>query len=410
MYSHDKLILLIEMVKESKARTVNSERSLVRRVLNPLVATLAITFFANLAVFGLNEDSPTPSNNFDLQKTDEHGTKYLEGYASKASVKSEFGKLACDILNRSLDANEVFDELTKEISKKHPFRASTGKLLDVVSEVVSLNASGSSKDGAKIILDQTIDWKEKDALIYEKQKIIDDLHPKIVCALLQVASGLGNPSQNPSTKKITENGLKELNGYCNIDLSRSINGSMRGWANEIENDSDRIGTTDELINLQKNITLFTEAAVHDDPVLQKISKELEHYAYPNRLKDKANNTLQTVLDTTAYMMPTASIAAAVVAVKGILIVSTGGAEDSKLLHLMFLSKRIASRTSALKEEINLAIHSRQVGLQTGNMLLFKCSNAILANLTSLQTVNYIQLKMDNSKKEPQYCTSPRTVK
>lgn len=326
-------------------------------------------------------------------------TMLLSGHASNTIVRAELGKIVSDMLSKSLSENSDYKDLEAEQKKKHPFRKVREKLGGIFGEVISFNASSASKDGAKIILDETDDWDEKDALTYQQQKMIDDLHPKIAGALLQVAMGKGNPNQSDGSRTLADKGLVELTNLVGANARSVVESSMSRWMSEVEANPPQDAEPSDMITTHKNLGLLTEAAVQDDPALVEIKKELEHFARPNKVKDSVNNTLQTVLDTTAYMMPTAGIAAAVEAVKGVLVVSTGGAEDEKLQHLMFLVKRISSRTAALKEEIQLALYGREVGLQTNNKLLVKCADAVIGNLVTPKTVNQVLVKIASSKEE-----------
>ncbi len=85
-------------------------------------------------------------------------------------------------------------------------------------------------------------------------------------------------------------------------------------------------------------------------------------------------------------MPTPIIAAAVVAVKGVVVVNTGGPEEDKLQHLLVLAKRFSSRKAALNEEIHLAINARAIAAQSGNRLLGKCADALIDNLVTTKTL------------------------
>jgi len=109
------------------------------------------------------------------------------------------------------------------------------------------------------------------------------------------------------------------------------------------------------------------------------------------------SSLQTMLDSTAYMMPSAGLAVAVEAVKGVLVTSTGGCEEDKLQHLLFLLKRIASRQAALNEEIHTAMFVREVGIHTSNKLLVECSSALIGNLISPAAVTGVLTTASNPR-------------
>lgn len=312
----------------------------------------------------------------------------LHGAANETIVKSEFGKLVSILLAQSLASNEDFQEIEKEKKIKHKVRKSFSRVAGVLGEVVSINATASSKEGAQIILDETDDWDERDALIYQEQKIIDDLHPRIAAAVLQAVMGRGQQTNSNATD-LTERAMKELEKLCGATARKLVEEKIVRWQTESNETIPMSRFPKDLISRQQDLNLLTEAAVQDDPALSEMRHELEKVARPNIIKDRLNSTLQTMLDTTAYMMPTAGIAAGVEAIKGVLVVSTGGCEEDKLQHLMFLLKRLASRRSALGEEIRLAAYARDMGLQTNNHLLVECAEAATNNLVSPQAIKIV---------------------
>lgn len=89
-------------------------------------------------------------------------------------------------------------------------------------------------------------------------------------------------------------------------------------------------------------------------------------------------------------MPTGGIAAAVEVVKGVVVAATGGPEEDKLTHILYLLKRVESRRAALKEEIQQALYGKEVGVQTNNKLLIKCADAVVGNLVTPATVTKIE--------------------
>lgn len=310
----------------------------------------------------------------------------LSGQVSAIGIKAEFGKVTVEILNLALRQNTKYQKLENELNMKHPVRDVTSRITGALGEVVSMNATAASKDGAKIVLDETENWDDKDSLKLNQQRIIDELHPKITSALLQVAMGKGSKTQDSKSLTISKQGFHELVSLSGSETSILVNDALARWSSETVQSTKHNSQSDDLTSCQKQVAILTEAAVQDDPVLIAIKAELQKFARPNKLHDHLNNTLQTILDSTAYMMPTASIAAAVVAVKGVLVVNTGGPEEDKLQHLLILVKRFSSRKAALNEEIQMAVHARGVASQTENRLLGKCADAVIDNLVTPKTL------------------------
>lgn len=330
--------------------------------------------------------TPDSSNLKTSQMSNTENAIVLSGCISKSGVKAEFGKLVADLLGCSLDLNSDYRKIVDAKKEKHPIHSVVSNITGVLGEVVSVNASAASKDGAKIVLNETKDWDDKDSLNLHQQKMIDELHPKIAAALLQVAQGRGNPVQDSSNQSIANRGMDRLISLAGPAAIDKIGDSMNRWQAETAIYRSSKLTSCDLITTRQNIELMTEAAAADDPTLIEIRTELQKFAHPNKLHDHISTTLQTLLDSSAYMMPTAAIAAAVVAVKGVVVVSTGGPEEDKLQHLLVLAERFNSRKSALNEEIQLAVSANAIAAQTNNKLLGRCADAIVDSLVTPSTL------------------------
>lgn len=352
------------------------------------LATIAIlgstSVLAEIPAWASDQESPQAPALHEEPATNIN--EVLSGGISVIGIKAEFGKVTANILNRSLLQDTTYQRIEEEKKKKHYIRGIVSKITSVFGEVVSINASAASKDAAKTVLDETADWDDKDSQSLQQQQIIDELHPKITGAILQVAMGRGNQTQDANSQNICSRGFKELLLVSGPEAKEMVNDALSRWSKEATQGTKNIAPSDDLIASQKQIAILTEAAVQDDPVLIAIKTELQKFARPKKLPDRVNNTVQTILDSTAYMMPTPIIAAAVVAVKGVVVVNTGGPEEDKLQHLLVLAKRFSSRKAALNEEIHLAINARAIAAQSGNRLLGKCADALIDNLVTTKTL------------------------
>lgn len=335
---------------------------------------------------------PSPG---DTQAAPVGDTVVLSGRVCKAGVKAEFGRLVADLLGLSLSLNNDFRRIEDAKKEKHPIQSVVSKITGVLGEVVSVNATAASKDGAKIVLDETADWDDRDSLNLQQQKLIDDLHPKIAAALLQIAQGRGCLVQNEINQGIATRGLERLVALAGPASSDKILRAMNRWQSESKINYSSKATAGDLLTTRENIKILTEAAVADDPTLIEIRTEVQQFARPNKVRDRVSTTLQTVLDSTAYLMPTAGIAAAVVAVKGVVVVGTGGPEEDKLQHLLVLEKRYSSRKSALSEEIQLAVSASASAAQTDNKLLGRCADAIVDSLVTPETLTRIEQQLEH---------------
>jgi len=60
--------------------------------------------------------------------------------------------------------------------------------------------------------------------------------------------------------------------------------------------------------------------------------------------------------------------------------ATGGFEEDKLIGEMYLGKRFQSRNDSFKSQAEMAVDSYQLAAQTHNILLAKCSEALVKRL------------------------------
>lgn len=285
------------------------------------------------------------------------------------SITQQLGGTLQNLIDRELENDQEYLAILKEEKVKHHFKRLLEKTLTATEEVISLNASGSSKATARSLLDRNdLDLEAETDFQFHKQIFIQKYHYKCLLCLLQFAES------NDCTTHI--DGLSEET----ISKAKAI---VQNWSDNIGQNcfADDVGYV-TVSDYGKMEETFKSQAIKSDPLIKDLKMQLFKIAYPNKLKDHTRNMILTAFDTSAYMMPTAPIAAAVEAIKGLVVVSTGGCEEDKLIHIIQMCQRLKSRENALAQEISLALHARQSGLQSKNYLLVLIAEALINNLTS----------------------------
>lgn len=318
----------------------------------------------------------------------------LCGHVMQTDLRYEFGRTVQQLVEKTLAQSPDFLLLQKQINKKpHLPRRVVHRVGQVVHEVLPLDTMASSKDGAKIVLDQTGDWDDdRDSLLFAEQKYIDEMHPRVADALLQLAMGVGMPQQNDHADHLINRGMKELDSLVGNDAARQTLDLLKRWRVDIDNNPTKQRHPRDLIAVRRHLKILVEAAVQDDATTNAIRQELRKLARPGKIKNATLSTIEAALDAVAYSSPGIGITAMAETLRGLIVVGSGGGEEDKMEHELQLLKRLASRRAALTEEIQLGLYGREIGVQAENKLLVACSEALITNLVSLERVRSVTSK------------------
>ena len=165
---------------------------------------------------------------------------------------------------------------------------------DGMNEFVEYQGNGPSMRVGQLILDSPkCKIRNKAWADYARQRYIDKIHGQVVTCLMQLAEGIGN-SENEQGAKAIAGAKEELAALVGGEEAGRAVKALTIWLNNIQvpyaTFAQAPWNTSEHV---KKLEQVVAAAIEHDPVITEVTKRVERYAYPNALKHRSAQLIQT---------------------------------------------------------------------------------------------------------------------
>jgi hypothetical protein len=325
----------------------------------------------------------------------------LKGGVSKTEVAPEelIDQLVQSAYSRDARAIEIQQ---KEDRYKGTVRRSIARVSDMAQFMTAYKGFQASSEAADVFLDEKQKLKSRAAVDWIKQKQHDELHPKVISALMQIASGLGMSDAAKQQKNI-EIGVKQLSSIVGDDDAKRALTAMTAWAASVK-DANLPVTQDSMsvLKLESATRSVVESSLQRDEIVLETKAKLHKYNHRSKVMQATAKVVNTSLSV-AMFSPTFVSPAAQIALLAFLSV-TGGPEEAKLLKEMYLDRRIECRYKMINQEATQAINNYNLASITGNSVLVQFCN-LSANKMAGKDV-LAQATADET--QPDAVTSPVT--
>ncbi|HEY9677934.1 MAG TPA: hypothetical protein V6C76_07985 [Drouetiella sp.] len=299
-------------------------------------------------------------------------SKELKGGVSKTEVAPE--ELIDQLVQNAFDRDERADEITKKEGKYNgAFRRSVARVSDMAQFMTAYKGFQASSEAADVILAEKEKLKSRAAVDWIKQKHHDELHPKVVSSLMQIASGLGMTDPARQQKNV-DLGVKQLASIVGDEDAKRALTAMTAWAASVKDTAPASTSQEPLSVLQMDAATkkVIENSLQRDGVVLETKAKLHKYNHRSKLMmataKVVNTTLSVAMFSPTFVSPAAQLTLLA------FLASTGGPEEAKLLKELYLDRRIESRYKMINQEVTQAVSNYNVASITGNTVLGQFCN------------------------------------
>ncbi|MBU6451445.1 MAG: hypothetical protein KGS72_06690 [Cyanobacteria bacterium REEB67] len=333
----------------------------------------------------------------------------LTGGVQQCTAPELIGAQLDLLLDSSLGADRHYDDLTKSVAH---YRTTSSKVVTKTKEAVNVmvpyRGCGPSRAAADVILDEKpVDPTDAESAAYSKQRVVDEAHPAIVRAVLQVAEAYGQSealplepgrdaaggviaASKPSSKmERARLELADLVGIEQADKTIALIGSVSRRetlpANVFKSDELDMARQEELVRE------LTNRAMKSDPVVAQLKKRLHKYSDHSYLAEKFSGLVQGSMSVISVFGPGFFIPTAAEAVSTSYIMATGGKEDDKLLKSIYFDKRLESRWRTVNKEATMSVSAYDRAIRHKNKTLLIASQSIMVQLVGEENIAALNL-------------------
>jgi hypothetical protein len=314
----------------------------------------------------------------------------ITGEVTKWEGPIDVDRIVNSLVDKSFEISPEGQKLDKDIRR---LSSPSQKVICVTKD--SLNKSfgyqgfDPSARAGKLILDENYKLKDKAWAEYERQKYVDKIHAQVVASMMQIAEGLGM-SGGTRTDEVTGAAKESLEALVGQEEAlRTING-LKVWLAHVQVPESAFSQPPwDTIERNKKLEEILKISLKQDPVVTEVTKKVEHYANPGKLKSGTARVVETALNGLALLGPGFAIPIGAEVAEGAFEQSTGGSEQHKLERELLLDKRIQSRLKVLSQEAALALDNYRFALVTKNPPLLIFSEEILGNMAGKNNLTKI---------------------
>jgi len=290
--------------------------------------------------------------------------------------------------------SDTIHRLTKEALQKEPNFAKAEKAVDhfrtklqrtitftkdTVNYAYPYRGFSMSMEGSRVIVDKN--QKLSNLWISElcKQRYWDEMHPKVIAQIMQIAMGLG--IENPEESNVAvQKGVKGLSALVGDETAQTVVSELSDWKNQlIVPDAAFKQPTWDCEMSQKVYQNALKTSADGDALIHYVYTRVKKFDH-GKLANIAAGVVEANLSAVAVLSgnPFASLAAE--GLNTAFVMSTGGPEENKILKELYFGRRLEIRRKRISDETQLAISNYEKALLTHNSPQLAMSEVVLAEL------------------------------
>lgn len=308
-------------------------------------------------------------------------TYVLHGSVTNLDLDTSFAERIDSLLDASLSGNDFTKKLDWAVAHyrtKKQQQWSDRK--DFVNKILPYRGFGASIDAGDVIIGDKIKVKNEASANYARQRYIDELHPKIVARVMQIAMGMGMADKARGAQT-TASGVSSLKALVGEKEALKTVDMLKEWGKNLKIPSAVYSQPSwDVETYQGKLKTADKLAMTGDPVVTQINTRLKKMIKHNAISRTSRKSMELSMDIGTFVTPGFILPGIMQLAEAGYIMSTGGTEESKLTKELYFDKRLESRWRAINEESQLALTHYQLAIANHNPMLLACSESVLSQL------------------------------
>jgi hypothetical protein len=309
----------------------------------------------------------------------------VESWRNAESIDSIIQKLVDSKANNSPELKQLDSDILKLRSPAHKALATTR---DTLNHTFSYQGVDPSTRAGKLILDEPMKKYDLPGAEYQRQKIVDKIHSEVVAALLELSLGFGLSDKSARTKTLSS-GARALTSLVGESDANAAIHALDGWLKKAaaSNTNDISSKQISILDQEALLQAMVAEATANDVIIKQITKKLNRYAHPGKIKSTTSKVVETTLSGVSVLSPGFAIPIAAAGALEAYVQATGGSEQGKIEKELAFAQRIRSRVAVLTRETAMGLENYRLAQVTNNAPLQYFSQGLLCSMTSAKFVS-----------------------
>jgi hypothetical protein len=329
-------------------------------------------------------DPKLPDESVDLPSSKR--TVHLEGSATCVDVSTRFGETVHRLTKSALERDPGYEKTARAVDH---YGTKVQRALrftkDTVNYAYPYRGFSMSIEGSRVVADKNQKLTNLWIAELTKQRYWDEMHPKIMAKIMQIAMGLGMEKSEQADMEV-QKGVTGLKDFVGEESAESTLAELSEWNSQL--------SIPEPVFQQSAWDVDTTERIHANAL--KISADgdpLIHYVYKGvkkfdhgKLANFAAGVVEANLSAVTVLSGNPCISLAAEGANTAFVMTTGGPEENKILKELYYGRRLEIRRKRISDEAELALTNYEKALLTHNAPQLAMSEVVLAELVGPEKI------------------------
>jgi len=275
---------------------------------------------------------------------------------------------------------QVLNNLTAaaDVRNRGVVKRSLGAGKSLANFMLDMRGFDWSKEGANVALDEHLIPNSDAAKEYLRRARLDQKELEVCSNIMKLADSIHSPTQKSLTEK--QEALCGLQQEIGEEQAISLYSRLGDLGTSLPL---RWPQSWDISDRQKKAKQIFDSATDADPVVKDLKGRLHKYNNRNKFLQLSAKVAYSTLGIASFT-PTLVSPIAETSLLAFMM-ATGGPEQDKLLHELYLCKCLESRYRCLAEETNLITECYNRAESTQNVTLMCCARELLTQISNKET-------------------------
>jgi hypothetical protein len=310
----------------------------------------------------------------------------LQGQVTYVDLSPHFSETVHRLTKVAVQREPEYEKTAKAVDH---FRTKVQRTVrftkDAVNYMYPYRGFSMSMEGSRVLLDKK--QKLSNLWIAElcKQRYWDEMHPKVMAQIMQIAMGLG--IENPEdANKAVQKGVNGLSALVGEETAQTTLQELAEWKDQLNVPETVFQQSPwDCETSQKVYQNALKTSAEGDPLIHDIYHRVKKFDH-GKIANFAASMIEANLSAATILSgnPFASLAAE--GINTAFVMSTGGPEENKILNELYYGRRLEIRRKRISDETQLAISNYEKALLTRNQPQLAMSEVVLAELVGPERI------------------------
>ncbi len=329
-------------------------------------------------------DPKLPDERVDYSSS--NGKVPLQGSATYIDVGARFGETVYRLTKSALDRDPKYEKTALAVDH---YGTKVQRALRVTKDAINYaypyRGFSMSIEGSRVVADKNQKLTNLCIAELTKQRYWDEMHPKIMAKILQIAMGLGLEKSEQADIEV-QKGVTGLKDFVGKEKAESTLAELSEWNSQLSIPEEVFQQSPWDVDMTERIYANAlKTSADGDPLVSFVYKSVKKFDH-GKLANFAAGVVEANLSAVTVLSGNPCISLAAEGANTAFVMTTGGPEENKILKELYYGRRLEIRRKRISDETELALTNYEKALLTHNSPQLAMSEIVLAELVGPEKI------------------------